>query len=120
MSTLADVMIKLVQKNLTEEELNIAESICTDFVKSNPIHEWCYRVWVKSFYEGEDADRVEEKFGVYERVFTEKSDADEYMEKVKADLSELGYHPFESAYKFYDCAVMDSTLLLNWNNVRFW
>lgn len=52
MSTLADVMIKLVQKNLTEEELNIAESICTDFVKSNPIHEWCYRVWVKSFYEG--------------------------------------------------------------------
>lgn len=83
-------------------------------------HKFCYRVWVKSFYEGEDADRVEEKFGMYERVFTEKSDADGYMEKVKADLSELGYHPFESAYKFYDCAVMDSTLLLNWNNVRFW
>ena len=83
-------------------------------------HKFCYRVWVKSFYEGENADRVEEKFGIYERVFTEKSDADEYKEKVKGDLSELGYHPFENAYKFYDCAVMDSTLLLNWNNVRFW
>lgn len=83
-------------------------------------HKFCYRVWVKSFYEGEDADMVEEKFGMYERVFTEKSDADEYKKKVEYDLEVLGYHPFESAYKFYDCAVMDSTIVFNWNNVRFW
>lgn len=117
---LADFIYNMVQKNLTEEELNTLESTCADFVKSNPIHEWCYRVWVKSFYEGEDADMVEEKFGMYERVFTEKSDVDEYKKKVEYDLGVLGYHPFENAYKFYDCAVMDSTLLLNWNNVRFW
>lgn len=99
---------KLLHNNLTKEELETTE------------HKFCYRVWVKSFYEGENADRVEEKFGMYERVFTEKSDADEYKEKVEYDLKVLGHHPFESAYKFYDCAVMDSTLLLNWNNVRFW
>lgn len=88
---------------------------------SKPVeHKFCYRVWVKSFYEGEDADRVEGIFGIYERVFTEKSDADEYKKKVEYDLEVLGYHPFESAYKFYDCAVMDSTIVFNWNNVRFW
>lgn len=29
-------------------------------------HKFCYRVWIKSFYEREDADRVEEEFGMYE------------------------------------------------------
>lgn len=114
---------KLVYDNLTVEELEIAEQIAKNFVESRRDefeHEWCYRVWVKSFYEGENADRVEEKFGTYERVFTEKSDADEYMEKVKFDLYELGYYPFESAYRFYNCAVMQSTLLLNWNDVKYW
>jgi len=83
-------------------------------------HKFCYRVWVKSYYDGENADRVEEEFGMYERVFTERSDADEYKEKVEYDLKVLGHHPFESAYKFYDCAVMTSTIVFNWNNVRFW
>lgn len=115
-----EALSKFISKVLDGDK--IAEQIAKDFVESRDEfeHEWCYRVWVKSFYEGEDADRVEEKFGMYERVFTEKSDVDEYKEKVEYDLEVLGYHPFESAYKFYDCAVMDSTILLNWNNVRFW
>ena len=89
-------------------------------VKETVSHDFCYRVWVKSYYEGENADRVEEEFGMYERVFTERSDADEYTKKAEYDLKVLGYHPFESAYKFYDCAVMTSTIVFNWNNVRFW
>lgn len=83
-------------------------------------HKFCYRVWVKSFYEGDNADRVEEKFGMYERVFTDKSDADEYIKKAEYDLKVLGYHPFESSDKYYDCDVRYSTIVFNWNNVKFW
>lgn len=119
---LGEFMKKLICDNLTEEEFETAEQIAKKFNESRKSveHKFCYRVWVKSFYEGENADRVEEEFGMYERVFTEKSDMNEYIEKVKTDLEVLGHHPFENAYKFYDCAVMDSTIVFNWNNVRFW
>lgn len=128
--SLGDIMIKLIQKNLTKEELKVAESICTDFVKSNPIHEWCYRVWVKSIYEDADLTKrnvdlakiaqMEEKLEMYERVFASKSDADEYMEMVKADLYKEGFKPYERAEKCYDCVVKYSTILFNHKEVRLW
>ena len=119
---LGEFMKKLIYDNLTEDELETAEQIAKEFNESrNKVeHKFCYRVWVKSYYEGENADRVEEEFGMYERVFTDKGDADEYTKNAEYDLKVLGYHPFESAYKFYDCAVMTSTIVFNWNNVRFW
>ena len=119
---LGEFMSKRLYDNLTVEELKTAERIAKDFVESRESaeHEFCYRVWVKSCYEGEDADRVVENLGMYERVFTEKSDVDEYMEKVVEDLKNEGHHPFESVDKYYDCVVMDSTIVLNWNNVKLW
>ena len=83
-------------------------------------HEWCYRVWVKSFYKGENADRVEEMFGLYEGVFTHKQDADAYIDAVKSDLYKNGFHPFEKGCGDYDCVVMSSTILLNRDGVRLW
>jgi len=119
---LSEFMKKVIYDNLTESELETAKQIAKEFVESrdNVKHKFCYRVWVKSYYDGENADRAEEEFGMYERVFTEKSDADEYVKKADYDLKVLGYHPFQSAYEFYDCAVMTSTIVFNWNNVRFW
>ena len=83
-------------------------------------HKFCYRVWVKSYYEGENADRVEEKFGMYERVFTDARVAAEYIKKVEIDLKSEGYHPLENIDKYYDCIVKNSTIVLDWNNVKMW
>ena len=119
---LAYVAKKFIYDNLTEEELETAERIAKEFNESrNKVeHDFCYRVWVESCYDGEDEDLVCERLGMYERVFTDSRDADEYIKKLESELILNEYHPFESMDKYYDCKVRNSTIVFNWNNVKMW